>query len=381
MVSDKFIEDLRKHCERINKVSGWNYNVENNIHAETDLEYLASNNIPSFKNDELLQYSKEHHFSDVLTYNLISLQNTMDVYWIWRNAIHFLVDIGKVKKLNYLYDTKLFKEADKLGLEEFIFDFSDFDAVVKLSKSYDKLVTGANKPEQDMWCISISRWCKAQEDWSTFEFMLSVEKPYRVYHIIDNMSRINSNINLCERCAICHKINGSGVKLGFEDSFTNRDKVAIMSKNITHTTETQCSLGNPIKLSGFGVFGTEPFLTKDIYDIVNACMYCLDKFFHRKKVVRNIAQGIDDITVDDNLKVKVPRKMKEDNATGVRFVNLDDYVRTERRYKKRITSGHHESPREHYRRPTLRHLKSGKVVPVKGTVVNKGKEKRVVYKV
>lgn len=51
--------------------------------------------------------------------------------------------------------------------------------------------------------------------------------------------------------------------------------------------------------------------------------------------------------------------------------------------EKRVPTGTHASPCEHFRRATMRKLKSGKVVPVKATTVNKGKnkDKKIVYTV
>lgn len=49
-------------------------------------------------------------------------------------------------------------------------------------------------------------------------------------------------------------------------------------------------------------------------------------------------------------------------------------------HKKSKTQGHHASPREHYRRGTIRHYKNDKTVEISGTIVNKG-VKQVVYKV
>ena len=81
-------------------------------------------------------------------------------------------------------------------------------------------------------------------------------------------------------------------------------------------------------------------------------------------------------------------KNSETNNTNIaiktsnnKYVRLSDIVITENKGSNRsIRSNTHQSPCEHRRRGYWRKYKSGKMVWVKETIVNKGKQ-RVVYKV
>lgn len=69
-------------------------------------------------------------------------------------------------------------------------------------------------------------------------------------------------------------------------------------------------------------------------------------------------------------------KIKE---TDSREVPLLLYAKNESEYRARTGTKHasHASPREHIRREHVRHLKSGKTVVVRGSIVNKGREKTI----
>lgn len=90
---------------------------------------------------------------------------------------------------------------------------------------------------------------------------------------------------------------------------------------------------------------------------------------------------------------KARKEYKRSNisiATGVKrsssIVSLATYPAYEQRGKKEWQGGHHESPVEHYRQGHKRVIRNSdgsvkKVVEVRGTTVNKGKDKKVIYKV
>lgn len=64
----------------------------------------------------------------------------------------------------------------------------------------------------------------------------------------------------------------------------------------------------------------------------------------------------------------------------LKFAKQENSKNEQYKVRCNITHRGHQSPREHYRRPHLRHYKSGKVVMVQGTTINKGKDK-VIYRV
>lgn len=118
--------------------------------------------------------------------------------------------------------------------------------------------------------------------------------------------------------------------------------------------------------------------SEDAYmeEILNVVYYCLDRFINRKKIYK---PGNNKVSTDKN---------SETNNTNIaiktsnnKYVRLSDIVITENKGSNRsIRSNTHQSPCEHRRRGYWRKYKSGKMVWVKETIVNKGKQ-RVVYKV
>lgn len=121
-------------------------------------------------------------------------------------------------------------------------------------------------------------------------------------------------------------------------------------------------------------------------ELRNIVYYCLNSFCSKKvqresTLERDNSPRINISTKSINSNIEEVNSELKRDYRDTRFITLQDSVRLER---KRTGSKHssHSSPRRHVRRATFRHLKSGKIVPVKGSIVNPDNVSNdIIYKI
>lgn len=115
-----------------------------------------------------------------------------------------------------------------------------------------------------------------------------------------------------------------------------------------------------------------------IEEILNALYYCLNRFMNRKMVYKEgDSNEAGNIRISGNKEAGGDIRIKDSKTH--RIVSLRDIVNSSK--KPGNSNNHtHKSPCEHRRRGYWRKCKSGKVVWINETIVNKGKQK-AIYKV
>jgi hypothetical protein len=114
-----------------------------------------------------------------------------------------------------------------------------------------------------------------------------------------------------------------------------------------------------------------------IEKIKDIALYCLEQYGAQTNRIEFVEEGYRGNSGD----AKVGDKGKIENKKEIPFSygRIPSIIRVHKRSISR--GGHHNSPVEHERRGHLRHYKNGKVVEVKGSVINKGSERKRIYKV
>ena len=319
--------------------------------TQVDLNSIAS----KARNEKELM--ETINFMETLT---ISEQN----YYILENSIKMIVDLDKIDK-SWKPNDAFFKNLDNSVVEDFTIDFigkKDITFCVKCVKMESEIQEDDNSYSRRSISISM---LKKDGMIHTVDYQIISGKYPRVYIADIDYSR------LCKGCTICREV-----------TFTEKCETTIRDIRVHDNTYYQVPknlrrLGSNCKIqNGYN-------LQYDIDDIIYATLYAINKFISRKTIVKNSDKY--NKKLDEQVRVAVPvksesNKNNNNKNSNVRYVTLKDHVVYEKKtgYKPHT---HHKSPCEHYRRETVRKLKSGKTVPVKGSVVNKGKGNNVVYKV
>lgn len=118
-------------------------------------------------------------------------------------------------------------------------------------------------------------------------------------------------------------------------------------------------------------------------DISKYIMFAINQYFSRKvqrvETIKRDRVPQVKMEMQEEVPVDVLNKELATNYESHRFITIRDAIRYERKHGSKHS--HHSSPCTHYRRGTVRHYKNGKVVQVKGSVVNADKNKDIIYKV
>lgn len=117
-----------------------------------------------------------------------------------------------------------------------------------------------------------------------------------------------------------------------------------------------------------------PCFQKDmgnVYQILNCVFHVCYLYKHRKINSKYTKLEKNNVTFTSCAKKVLLSYQSADGNS--KDVSIFEYISKQEEKKQLPKGGHHKPPREHYRTDYYRHCKSGKVVHVRGTVVNKGK--------
>lgn len=366
LVTERIKSKIKEECLHDLRSAGI-LDIDKDINAASDIDYIANVGLSEFvgiTKSELMQRfnnvkdADEAEFDKLST--LIRAANKLSIYWVLCNGVRFILDFDSILKKDFQVTQQLLKSIEKSKAEDFVFDFygDDIRYQCKFQKQHDLLKV--NGKFYSNYVFSYSR-LSDDDQCGTFELCI-------IPDLFPKVFAINTPTGVCNECGICKQVNDCWFK-HTDDSLDDTMKVYRMSKNVQHTLQSGC-MYNQVN-DEFG-----PFISHDIIDFFNVCMYALDKYVNRKVIVRQAR----DHELDSHLKLAVP---KETNPSEITFVTIKDRVIYERK-QKRKSHDHHASPREHVRRETERHLKDGRVIKVRSCVINKGKgdvKKQTVYTV
>ena len=367
LVTERIKASIKESCLKDLRSIGI-YDIDSCINADTDLDYIGSLGLSEYIGLTQEDFIKKVHELDTADEKelsrvgkLVQNANKLSIYWILCNGVRFAIDLDAVIQKNFEPDEEFMKLLSKSKTEDFIFDFygDNVKEQCRFQKQHDLIrIKGKFYTH---WIFSYCRMAE-NDDFGTMELCIIPELFPRMFVLDTRVS------DMCKKCGICPKVEDACFKHQ-DGSIDSSIIVMRMPKNLQYTLESNCEYKHITNIYG-------PFLKHNIRDYYNACLYAVSKYLKRKTIVK---QG-DDSEVTKFMKVAVP---KEHNPSEVTFVTLHDRVKYERK-RRRQSQGHHASPREHFRRETERHLKDGRVIKVRGCVINKGKgdvKKQTVYKI
>lgn len=367
LVTEKLKQQLRDSCLTDLRKIGIT-DIDSSINSLSDLEYIASLGLADYigmtQSEFLEKVTQLKDLNDDAELKRVKLlvenTNKLSIYWILCNGVRFALDLDSVIAKKYEPDQEVMNLLKKTTIEDYIFDFfgEGVREQCRLQKQHDLI--RINDKFYTHWIFSYSV-VTTSETFGTFELVIVPELFPKIF-VADTLVT-----DICKKCGICKKVEDACFK-HTDGSMDSSIQILRMPKNLQYTLESNCHYKHVHDDVG-------PFLKRNIRDYLTSCLYAVSKYLKRKTIVKQ--KGDDEI--NDFIKVAVP---KENKPTEVTFVTLRDRVKYERK-QKRIHS-HHASPREHVRRSTERHLKDGRVIPVRGCIINKGKgnvKKQTVYKV
>lgn len=300
--------------------------------------------------------------------------NLADVHYCMVNSKRFAIDVLDLCKFNnkdYLDNIDDLTNEDLANISdaviELMYNNKFLNIGLKLIRpGYVFEVTNNNNKEYQPYALGL---VTVQEDKieTLLDFFIVPELFPRLY--------ISMNSDVCDRCKKCY------VKRR-----TLTPSIDIKSPTHVDRTKVFCRLN---KLKMFDCrYATAILPTKQIgidaeipvsfHTLANVLFHIARVYKNRGSVVRANGKHRE---LQDKSTVSIPRY--ENNAE--RVIPLKDYVKYERRESKDWQGGHHKPPVEHNRREHVRRLfnEDGtvrKVIQVKGSVVNKNKNKPI-YKV
>ena len=284
---------------------------------------------------------------------------------IWRmyNATRILVNYDKTMENESKWKPTdvSFKRLINSSEDGFTIDFysekSKIDNVVRIVKMEEKVMIN-NRYEDMIWLNLEFSSDKADKE---------IGRVPICYYIVPSMypKKLSpEQILSCGKCKGCPVV---GYK--FKDEKENTETLNVCVANrLVHRLGSKCAHQTKVD--------------RDIQSLIYCSLYAIDKFLRRKEMYKNSDQYWS--KVNKEVKVRVGLSDNKDTEMKVRYkyVTLRDSVSLERKTGYKHKS--HKSPVEHRRRGTIRHLKSGKVVPVKESIVNKGNKgtnAKTIYKV
>lgn len=263
-------------------------------------------------------------------------------YYDCCNSVMFLYDAKKQKPSTEKLDrSRICNILHKFNGEGAIVNIDGLNLAVRINKHTYMVYRKSTNTEHDAYSINITRDNKAGI-LETISYIL-IPDLYPKLFVVDALL---SGVNTDSLSTMSVTLFDSGVPTGDEGgSELNLYIVPYGSRN-RQTVE--------------GLYTEQ---------LIRSVFECLEKYINRG-TKRSTSKAI---TVR---KRKLGTASKKSASGG--FVTIREYTTYER---KEFQGGTHASPCEHERSGTWRHCKSGKVVWVRGTTVNKGKEKKVIYKV
>lgn len=367
MVTEIIKERVKNNIYKVFKKYNIHKNIDENINIQTDLDYIESLGFSDYlqiTDEKMLDLVKSGKLDRTDAITITGLINQLSIYWILCNGVRFLVDFNEVNKRKFDLDKKFLRQLNKSDIKDFIFDFKgeDIKYNCRLQKQHE-LIKIKDKFYEN-WQFT---YTYISSEVISFDALIIPELYPKIYKLNYSEQSICKD---CDRCTLLSdhvelkQQTGKIVTRHFMD-------LMIIPRNLTYTRESSCGLKD-IKVNN------KYIMPYNFRDILMSCMYAVNKYLSRKTIIRD---PIEKERINSEVKLYNPNKEERKN---VRFVDITDFVKYERKERRESLGGHHASPREHHRRETYRHLKSGKVVYVKASTVNKGKgnvHKQTIYKV
>lgn len=300
--------------------------------------------------DILLDVIKDRKFkskedAEMRTQDLMHMLNNI---WQLRNTNEFVIDIEKALELP---DVRSLNSAD---IDVIADCFVSFTTKENGKRQYTNLYFAFSRDDEHM---STSKKKDMVRYSITVGYAENKKTEYQLHFTTELLPRLFKSTDTGE-CKECKRGNSIDIQTYKEDELVKQEKMCL----IGNTNKYMCYLYeyelNPQK-------------------VINILAYIATTFKNRNTLLRknsasirkyNEGMKIDVVCDKDNTEVEVPLLL---------YVRGENKEYTPRRGK---NHGTHRSPREHMRREHTRTLKSGKVIKVRGCIVNKGKEK-TIYKV
>lgn len=283
--------------------------------------------------------------------NIKSINNILQCIWIESYQKHFSVDLDMDDDGNLLIPDFI----SKYNITDFITNIEDCMINIRINNNYYNYVLAVSSL---MYKFNYGNY--KNQDAITFSIYDSkIAKPLCNITILKDLYPNKVFIDkertpiICDKCNYC--IN-SNIEV-YEHS------------NNYHSERNMCTIHK--KRSDWGYC---PHMENDIYQLITIAAYTWDMYINRKTVVRKNSKR---------------RKGYEKSQVSA-IINNDDYklipvhdiYKYERAERKEHQGGHHSSPVEHDRKPHMRRIFNSdgtikKIVPVRGSRVNKGGKKAI----
>lgn len=276
---------------------------------------------------------------------LTNASSSLDVQHSFATALHFCLT---EKAFGHEGNAS---ELIKIPNEDILFDFRKRNYTIRISKNRYLLEVGNKFYPSYKGTLTVDSSCLSKEYFSSNSYCGSIQFDF----VLEKMPRLFLDIGKdCINCGRCKTLN----LMLSENNLVSPKPVLLCGKK--NRVNSDCAVYHTVKLcTGY---------TLD--ELLNACFYALEVYNNRSK--RKI-----DRSLNNGITIKHSTHTVRDYNSSNDFISIKEYRTYENRQKREYQGGHHSSPKEHYRKGYLRHYKSGKIVEVKPTVVNKGKEKSV----
>lgn len=350
MLSKRIIKENKEALERVSRYLELPLNSLEDIVNIPQVEKERFNTVM----ESLVKKFKPVQLRDLDKYTeIISILNLLDVAHSWVTGLHFYVDRKKLPIYNTTESSlDVFKD---FPMDDIVVDFNGGICAVRFSKNRYKVQMG--KDLYNVWTVAVTTLAE-KNSCKTAEYYFIPEKFPRLF------------VDSSDTCTLCKKCKCGNYKI-FESGSESEAKWVLCRSSMRK--EALCKLDLSCMYESQGC-GTSAFLDMD--SLIYYCAYCLNAYVNRNKNKKNRLPS-------EGIKLSAPRKMQEPSKKPFedRFVSLSEYSSYERKERKEWQGGHHASPRTHQRSGYFRHYKSGKVIWVEPTIINKNKGVSTIYTV
>lgn len=296
----------------------------------------------------------------------------LEEYWSLNNNLHFYMDLSKVNKPVLEDKLRVYKMIPKD--KDVLIDYKIGDLYCYIVFQNTKVCVGqVDGIDKDYFCLNIHFACISKNGY----FWSSGGTVFPEYNI-DKLYSLEETEN-CINCV--NKCNKVRLKARFLEDSGFADK-----KTFSYVYGSSKYMQKNGKCKALST-NIEGYMLKDLIDYG---LYAVERYFNRsikreETIIKNNEPKVYIKNTEFTVKTDDLNKELGSNYTQTEYITLRDYKRYTKKHKGTKHSYHH-SPREHERRGTVRRIfnKDGtvkKVVPVKGSTVNRGKGNRPIYEI
>lgn len=303
------------------------------------------------------------------------IQQIIERLWLFNNSLIFIMDIDKVRKLpritkedvsNINFDaitnsiiTFSRKEAEGTKYLPLYLDYFDTD--------YLKAAADSREPIYRFRVHGGNVESKSYDVIERYNLAFVTSKLPTVFREGNN----ETLTNICELCKECNKRHFES-EYTFDIPYRGLEQTPVC--HLSGRRQSECNCFSYKELGAGDALAVIAYISK-VYE-------------NRKRLINKSAVDIAEYRNKGKVRLMCNSKIVEETDNEqYRIVSLIEYTRQEElgtgKYSIRSNINHrnHSSPVEHIRKSHFRHYKSGKVVEVKQTVINKGKGTQTIYKV